>query len=229
MFALGIETGRANANMLMPAAGEALSSVNQAFADSKYDFNEAFSLARTNAPAMAVSRARLRAASSKVDYALADLLPRVSARTSLSWADPMWVWSSSLSVVQSLFQGFRKTTAVDRSVVAMRSAATAVDEAEQQLCKTLEIALAERDNAVKARETASVSLADALENLKTVKMQYLEGDADRIDFASSVAAYTTALGNRVSAFYKGQRAEAKLFRTTGRMPVWLEKKITEVK
>jgi outer membrane protein TolC len=131
--------------------------------------------------------------------------------------------------VQSLFQGFRKTTAVDRSVVAMRSAATAVDEAEQQLCKTLEIALAERDNAVKARETASVSLADALENLKTVKMQYLEGDADRIDFASSVAAYTTALGNRVSAFYKGQRAEAKLFRTTGRMPVWLEKKITEIK
>ena len=229
MFALGVDAERADASALLPAPGEALASVRQAFSDSRCTFGEAFVPARTNAPAMAVARAKLRAASAKVDYALADLLPSVSATTSLGWTDPMWIWRGGVNIVQSVFQGFRKTTAVDRSVVAMKSAAAAVDEEEQRLSRALEIAIAERDNAVKARETAGASLADAAENLKTVKMQYLEGDADRIDFTSSVSAYTTALGSRISAFYRGQTAEAKLFRTTGRVPVWTEKKITEVK
>lgn len=228
MCALGVEIGRGDSSELLPADGEALDVVRRAFEDTAYTAGEAFVSARTNAPATAVARARLRAASARVDYALADLLPSVSASTSLGWTDPMWIWRGGVSVAQSLFQGWRKTTAVDRAVVAMRSAATGVDETEQMLSRSLELAVAERDNAVKAHETAGASLVDARENLKTVKAQYLEGDADRIDFTSSVSDYTTALGNRISAFYRGQSAEAKLFRVTGRKPVWAERKITEV-
>jgi outer membrane protein TolC len=228
MCALGVEIGCGNSRDLLPADGEALGAVWRAFADTGYSAADAFACARTNAPATAVARARLRAASSRVDYALADLLPEVSAGTSLGWTDPMWIWRGGVSVAQSIFQGWRKTVAVDRAVVAMRSAAAGVDEAEQKLSRSLELAVAERDNAVKAHETAAASLVDARENLKTVKAQYLEGDADRIDFTSSVSDYTTALGSRISAFYRGQTAEAKLFRATGRTPVWAEKRITEV-
>jgi outer membrane protein TolC len=229
MCALGVDIGRADAAELLPGDGEALNVVRCAFGDTRYTAEAAFADARTNAPAIAVARAKLRSASAKVDYALADLLPSVSASTSLGWADPMWLWQGGVNVVQSFFQGFRKTTAVDRAVVSMRMAATAVDEAEQQLTKSLELAIAERDNSVKAVETAKASLADATENLKTVKAQYLEGDADRIDFTASVSDYAAALGSRVSAFYRGQIAESKLFRITGRQPVWMEKKIMEVK
>ena len=228
MRALGVESARGNASDLLPADGESLSVVWRAFSDTGFCAADAFADARTNAPAMAVARAKLRAASSRVDYALADLLPELSAGTSLSWTDPMWIWKGGVSVAQSIFQGWRKTTAVDRAVVAMRTAASAVDEAEQKLSHTLELAVAERDNAVKTHETAAASLVDARENLKTVKAQYLEGDADRIDFTSAMSDYTTALGSRISAFYRGQTAEAKLFRATGRKPVWAEKKITEV-
>lgn len=229
LCALGLETGRGDSSQLLPHGGEALGSVVRAFADTKFSVAEAFASARTNSPAMAVQRAKLRAARAKVDYAMADLLPNVSVSSSLSWTDPLWLLRGAVNVSQSIFQGFRKTTAVDRSVVSMKRAAADVDAEEQQLSQSLEIAVAYRDNAVKALETANASVVDARENLKTVKAQYFEGDADRIDFTTAVAAYTAALGNRVSAFYVGQKAEAKLFRIVGRKPVWSESVVKEEK
>ena len=176
---------------------------------------------------MAIARARLRAASSEVDYAVADLMPSVSAEVGISWADPLWAWHWGVSAVQSLFEGFRKTTAVDRAVVQMENAAAAVDEAEQQLSLQLETAIAVRDNAAKALETARDSVANALENLNTVKAQYNEGDASRVDFTIALAKYADALGKRVSAFYTGQTAESRLFSLLGRIPEFDEKELKE--
>jgi outer membrane protein len=229
LCALGLETGRGDFSELLPEGGEALATVSRAFGNTSFTVGEAFDSARTNSPSMVVSRARLRAAAADVDYAVADLMPSISASTSLDWTSPMWIWRGAVDISQSLFQGFRKTTAVDRSVVSMRQAAATVDEQEQILSRSLEVAIAGRDNAVKALDTANASVVDARENLKTVKAQYFEGDADRIEFTAAVAAYTKALGNRVSAFYAGQRAEARLFRITGRKPVWTEVVIKEEK
>ena len=146
---------------------------------------------------------------------------------SLSWSDPLWVWHWGVSAVQSVFQGFRRVTAVDRAVVALQSAAAAVDESEQQLSLDLETAIAVRDNAVKARETARASVIAAKENLDMVKARYLEGDASRVDFTDSVSDYATALGSRITAFYIGQIAEARLFALTGRLPEYCEEIIHE--
>ena len=129
--------------------------------------------------------------------------------------------------MQSVFEGFRKTTAVDRAVVQMESAATEVDEAEQQLSLQVETAIAVRDNAQKALETARISLANAQENLDTVKTQYPEGDASRVDFTMALTKYADALGKRVSAFYTGQIAESKLFSILGRVPEYDEKELKE--
>ena len=178
---------------------------------------------------MAIARARLRSASRQVDYAIADLMPSVSAEIGISWADPLWAWHWGVSAVQSLFVGFRKTTAVDRAVVAMQSAAAAVDESEHQLSLDLETAIAVRDNAMKKLDTARMSVIEAREDLNMVKQQYKEGDVSRVDFTESVTSYARALGNRISAFYTGQRAEAALFAIIGRLPEYREEALKEDK
>ena len=225
MKALGIDASRGTREEVFPLCGDSLSVLTRGFVDTHYDVDEAFALARTNAPATAIARARFRAASHAVDGAVADLLPEISGSVGINWADPFWMWSWGVSAVQSVFTGFRKTTAVDRAVVALQTAAATVDEAELQLSVDLETAIATRDNAVKARETARASVIAARENLDMVKARYLEGDASRVDFTDSVSDYATALGSRVTAFYRGQIAEARLFALIGRMPDYREEKV----
>ena len=227
MKALGVDVSRGTREVVFPSEGAALASVMRGFARTSYGVDSAFELARTNAPAMAIARARLRAASRQVDLAIADLMPSVSAQIGINWADPLWVWHWGIDASQSLLTGFRKTTAVNRAVVALHGAAADVDEAEQQLSLDLETAIAVRDNAQKKLETARMTVAQAREDLGLVKQQYLEGEASRVDFTEAASAYTRALGNRISAFYTGQRAEAALFAIVGRVPEYDEKEIKE--
>lgn len=225
MRSLGIDAGRGTFNKVIGIPPGDLSYVTRSFADTKYDVDEAFAFARTNAPALNVARARLRAASHDVDAALADLLPSVSFSASFRWADPLWYCGWGFDAVQSLFQGFRKTTAVDRAVVSMRSAAAAVDRVEQELSANIEVAVAVRDNSVEARRTARVSVRSARENLQMVEEQRSVGDVSRIELSDSMSEYSAALGSRVSAFYTGQRAEAALFALLGRYPEYKEEKV----
>ena len=182
----------------------------------------AFAFARTNAPALRVSRAKLRAASHDVDAAIADLYPSVSATASLSWTDPLWVFRWGLTASQSLFQGFRKTTAIDRAVVSLESAAAAVDEAEQTLSVELETAVANRDNAREALASARASMRRAAENLATVREQFAVGSASRVELSEAIAADSQARGDGITAFYDGQRAEAALLAQAGRWPQYRE-------
>ena len=227
MKALGVDVSRGTRDEVYPAFEDPLEVMKRGFAGTRYGVGEAYELARTNAPAIAIARAQLRAASRQVDYAIADLMPSVSAEIGINWADPLWAWHWGVSAAQSIFTGFRKTTAVDRAVVAMESAATVVDEAEQRLSLDLETAIAVRDNAVKKLETARMSVIEAREDLSLVKQQYKEGDASRVDFTESVTSYARALGNRIVAFYTGQRAEAALFALVGRLPEYDEKEVKE--
>lgn len=209
--------------------GAEICSVKRGFGDTFSTAEEMFELARTNAPAMRIVRAKLRAASAGVDYAVANTMPSVSASASLSWTDPLWTLGWGVSAVQSIFEGFRKTAAIDRAVVSMRQAERAVAEAEQRLSRDVELAVAARDNAREARRTAGNSLRTARENLDLVRRQYELGEANRVDFTEALSDYIEAMGARVSAFYRGQRAEAALFALTGMYPVYDEKNLTEEK
>lgn len=182
-------------------------------ADALFDF------ARTNAPAMQVARARLRAASADLDYALADLLPEVSASLSLNWLDPLWYWRWGVNGAQSLFTGFRRTTAVERARVAMQTIATEVEEAELDLSRAITIAVNERDNAREALASAEASVRSARENLDTVSEQFAVGDVSRVEYTEAVADWANALASRVKAFYRGQKAEAALITLSGTYPL----------
>ena len=227
MRVLGIDASRGTRDTVFPSSGGAFSTLVRGFPKTVYGVDEAFGLARTNAPTMAIERARFRAASRNVDLAVADLMPSVSAQVGLSWADPVWAWHWGVSAVQSVFEGFRKVTAVDRAVVRMQVAATAVDESEQQLSLELARQIAVRDNAGKAWETTKASVAAARERLELTKARYQAGEDSRVAFAEAVAGYASELGARISAFYATQRAEAKLFATIGRMPDYKEEIIHE--
>lgn len=227
MRALGVDASRGSSAEVFGAGPRGIRFVHRGFARTTYGIAEAFDLARTNAPVVRVARAKLRASSHQVDYAIADLMPSVSASASFRWSDPLWYWNWGVSGVQSIFQGFRKTTAVDRSVVAMRQAATEVDAAEQSLSVAIETAIADRDDSVKALETAVASIRSARENLEMVRRQLSVGDVSRIELTEAIAAHSAAMGDCVTAFYQGQRAEATLFAKIGRYPVYQEEEVEE--
>ena len=227
MQALGVDASQGTREEIMDFSENALSFVLRGFPDTDYTVAEAFELSRTNAPMVRLARAKIRQASAEVDYAIADLKPNVSMSASLSWVDPLWYFNWGASFAQSIFQGFRKTTAIDRAVVALEQASADLDTTEQELSVSLEEAITVRDNANIARFTARKSLTTAEENLRLVERQYEVGDVSRVDFTDSVADYVSAMGNAIKAFYDGQRAECAIFSLIGVYPVFEEMKIKE--
>ena len=225
--ALGVDASRGTWDTAFGTDAAGFDSVRRGFAATDGDVGAAFAFARTNAPALRVARAKLRAASRAVDAAVADLYPTVSASASLSWTDPLWTFRWGLSAAQSLFQGFRKTTAVDRAVVALEIAAADVDAAEQTLSVELETAVANRDNSREAVASAVASVRSAAENLETVREQFAVGSASRVELSEAIASDSQARGDCITAFYDGQRAEAALFALTGRAPRFREETVRE--
>ena len=225
MQALGVDASRGTSAEAFGSDPLGIDSVVRGFARTFGSVEDAFAFARTNAPAMRMARARLRSASHAIDYAIANLMPTVSASTSFSWTDPFWYWSWAFSAAQSFINGGRDLAAVDRAVVAYESAAVDVDEMEQQLSVSLETAIANRDNSEQAVESAVAAVRSARENLDTVREQYAVGSANRVDLSDAIAADSRARGDCISAFYDGQRAEAALFAIMGCPPIFHEESV----
>ena len=216
--ALGLSVDCVSREDVASVAENALESFRRDLPSTVYGASEALDLARTNAPSLKALRARLRAASAEVDYAIADLFPTISFSGAVSFADPAWNWSWGFKALQNLIDGYRKRTFVDEAVVALERSRVALDEAEQNLSRDLAVATATRDNARVSLETARIEVQQAKENLDTVVEQYRLGDASRIDFTDAASGFASALGARVKAFYAGEIAEAELIRLTGVVP-----------
>ena len=227
MCALGVDAAMGDYRSVLGDRDLGLKRAQKFFESTTDGVSGLYDFACTNAPSMQVVRARLRSASHQVDVAVADLYPTLKASASLNWADPLWYWSWGVSAAQSVFTGWRKTAAVEHATHNLDSVAHAVDDAELELSYALELAVAERDNAAEALETARVSLKRAKENLETVREQYQVGDVSRVDYTDAAADYASAMGDRVRAFYRGQIAESKLYQITGRMPRYKEETISE--
>ena len=220
LHALGLASDRASREEVLLAADGGLAETLKEFECSTMTAAEALEFARTNSPAMMMKRAQLRAAVNDVDWAVADLFPELRLATSFNFADPVWNWSWAFNAAQSLFLGWRKTTAVDSAVVRMRSARMSVERAEQSLSRDLAVAIAKRDDSSASLAAARTSVRQARENLRVADEQYRLGEASRIDYTDAVADYATALGKRVQAFYEGQLAEARILRLTGDDPMY---------
>jgi len=223
--ALGLTPSRSSRAELLPLSSNSLAVVHQELEVSSIDVAEGISQARFGSPALAAGRARIRAASADVDYRISDLLPELTLGTTVSFTEKVWNWSWGSTVLQSIFTGFRKTTAVDAAVVALASEQASYETDEQALARDIGVALATRDTAREQLEAARVSVVQASENLETASGKLLEGDISRIDFSDAVNAYAEALGARVKAFYAGQMAEAEIVRLVGTTPVYEHKEV----
>ena len=225
--ALGLAADRATREDVLAVLPNGLGETLMEFEASRFEAADALAFARTNSPALMVKRAQLRAAMDDVDWAVADLLPELKLSSSFNFADPVWNWSWAFNAAQSLFLGWRKTTAVDAAVVKMRDARMAVESAEQALSRDLAVAIATRDDSRASLAAARTSVRQARENLRVADEQYRLGDASRIDYTDAVADYATALGKRVKAFYEGQLAEARILRLTGGAPMYHHQTVLE--
>jgi len=224
LHALGVDATRGPYQSVIGKPPFGTDTLLRGFAPTHAGLAACYEYAFTNKPSMRVQRAKMRAASHQVDYAVADLQPKLTASTGLVWTDPLWVFKWGVSGAQSLFQGFAKVRKVDRARVALEQAAAAVTQESQDLTRSLALAIETRDNAVEALRTASVSVARAKENYDTVLSQLGVGTVSRVEVSTAAGEYSTALGDRVSAFYAGQRAEAALFALLGRKPVYREER-----
>ena len=102
-----------------------------------------------------------------------------------------------------------------------------VEEAEQDLMKALELAMATRENAREAERAARKSLASAEENLALVAEQSRLGEASRVELADAMNAVAEARGSIATALCYGQQAEASLFALTGTAPVYVKPEETK--
>lgn len=213
--ALGLKSDTTERWDVLPPAADSLAAAKRELPVTGFNVQEAMDFSRTNAPSLLMLRAKVRAASARVDYAVADLLPSLSLNANFAYSDPAWNFGWGLDAVQSLFQGYRKTTAVDSAVVEMYAAREDVFLAEQRLSYDLSVAIATRDTAAQSLENAEVQVQQAKENLDNVVAQYRVGEASRIDFTDAATSFSAAIGARVKAFYAGQIAEAALVRLMG--------------
>ena len=219
--ALGLSATRPQGAGVLSRGGNVIEDLRPCLPETSATANELYDFARTNAPAMRVARANLRAAQADVDYARADLLPSLSASVGLDWTDPLWYWRWGANIAQTIFVGGRKMRALEHATIALKSQSSAIDEAERSLALQIEQTVAERDNAAQQFVSASASVAQALENLRIAEKQYEVGELSGIDYNTAVNSYVTSLGNRLSAFYARQRAEASLIALTGTQPKFL--------
>jgi len=115
MAALGIDAAVGDFRSVLGARDLGLWRLRKFFDATEDGADALYAVACTNAPAMQVARAKLRAASHQLDVAVADLYPTIRASASLNWADPLWYWTWGLSGAQSLFTGWRRTAEVERA------------------------------------------------------------------------------------------------------------------
>lgn len=175
--------------------------------------------ARDNAPALAVLRARERAASAYVDQTIANLYPDLSlgSNADLSGRDfPLaWNFSWAARAAQTIFDGRRRTTLIRDAATRLRSARATLASAEQSLFLDILTAHAQLDTARQRSEVARLVRQQALENRDVVNEQYRVGISSSIERTDAQVAVTKAQSDVIRAYYDEQIARARLHRLTG--------------
>ena len=183
------------------------------------DVGALMTMARDNAPSLAVLRARERAASAYVDQTIADLYPdlSLSAEAGLSGRGfPLaWNYSWALHVAQNLFDGHRKTARIEEAVTQLRIARARVADEEQTLFLALMNAVTQRESAKKRLEVSELIQRSAIENLEIVNEQYRLGVSSSIERTDAQVTVTQAKADVVRARFDDQAALARIARLIG--------------
>lgn len=175
--------------------------------------------ARASNPDVLALLASVDAASAGVDAAIADLSPDLTVSAGYTWSGSHFPLARSWSLESSLgldfFTGWRKTSAVDAAVAALRSARAAVADREQQLQQDLTTAFAGLDTARDRSALAELLVRQAREYLVLTSERYRLGLATSVELTDAEVAVTQTRSQQVEARYADWVARSQIRRYTG--------------
>ncbi len=167
------------------------------------DPNALFLLARRNNPDLMSLQHQSAAASAAVDYAVADLRPDLSFNTGFSWSGgafpPGRNWSFGPSLDWSLFNGWRKTSALDAAATQLQISRARISAREQQLFMDLITARIQFQTARAQTELAEVIVRSARESLDLVSERYRLGLSTAVELTDAEVALAQTRTQQVQA------------------------------
>lgn len=175
--------------------------------------------ARRNNPDLAALRLQADAASAAVDFAVADLRPDLSFNAGFSWSGSTFPlsrgWSFGPSLDWSLFNGWRKTSALDSAAAQLQASRARIASREQQLFQDLLIALIQLQTARAQTDVSEVVVRAARESLDLVSARYRLGLATAVELTDAEVAVAQARTQQVQARRDELAAQALILLITG--------------
>lgn len=175
--------------------------------------------ARRNNPELAALRLQADAASAAVDFAVADLRPDLSFNAGFSWSGSTFPlsrgWSFGPSLDWSLFNGWRKTRALDSAAAQLQATRARIASREQQLFQDLLIALIQLQTARAQADVSEVVVRSARESLDLVSARYRLGLATAVELTDAEVAVAQARTQQVQARRDDLAAQALILLNTG--------------
>ena len=176
-------------------------------------------IARTNAPALAALRAQADAAKDYVDWTICDLYPKLSFSLTFDArgdSSPLlWNYAAVPAAAQSLFSAGAKSRQIETAVAQLRSARSALAEAEQKTWNAILAAALDEKRALESLSVAQAALDAAEENFEVVSSRYDVGKASSLERTDAQVAVTSARANVISARYDHFDAKILLARLVG--------------
>jgi len=162
------------------------------------------------------------AASAGVDFAIADLYPDLSFNAGVNWSGTGGApfplgrnWSFGPSLDWSLFNGWRKTSAVDVAAAELQINRAQIADREQQLFQDLITALTQVQTARTQSEVAEIVVCSARESLDLVNARYRVGLATSVERTDAEVAVAQARAQQVQAQHDELAAKALILLNIG--------------
>lgn len=189
------------------------------FAEIAGDVASLMSLARQRHPELRALHAREQVASAAVDAAIADLYPSLNlgGEYALTGSSLPLVWnlSAALKSALSLFDGGRKTAAIEQAAARLRAARAQVADREQQIYLDLTRALTGLSGARQRVELTALIVRQAGESLNLAGERYRLGQASSVELTDAQVALTRAHADQVKAHFDYQGALAQIQHAIG--------------
>ena len=174
---------------------------------------------RRNNPDLCALQFQADAADAAVDFAVADLCPDLSFNAGFSWSGGSFPlgrgWSFGPSLDWSLFNGWRKTGALDAAAAELQASRAGIANREQQLFQDLITALIQLHTARAQAVVAEVIVRAARESLDLVNARYRVGLATAVELTDAEVAVAQARTQQVQARHDEWAAHAFILLNTG--------------
>jgi outer membrane protein len=182
-------------------------------------FDEAWSEAHKNQPALLAALAQEQGAKDFVDAQIAALYPSITASAGYGANGntfPLtWNWNFGPSVSWVLFNGFTNYYTIDEATASLRAARANKASVEQTVWLNLRTAWVALKDAEERIDTTEQEVLYGKQTLDFANERYKVGRATSVDVADAQASYAQALSDHVSAKADYNTAIANLWQALG--------------